>query len=153
MRDVHGATRRRRTMNKLRKTHANPPYTRKQTIPGGPSTELPYDEEQLSSENEESQSSDDEERPSLKDEGQSPSENEQRLFPETLGEPFTQGHWRSFKCDLCLESFLTTETLEMHTRFAHRWMCGYCRDKPLFLSFSLWREVSPSEKSVDPVRF
>ena len=42
MRDVHGATRRRRTMNKLRKRHANPPYTRKQTIPGGPSAELPY---------------------------------------------------------------------------------------------------------------
>ena len=122
-------------------------------------TETSQDEGQLPSEGED-QSSDEEEHLSPRDEGQSYFENEQQPFPGTWGEIFTQDLWQSFECDLCLESFLTTETLEMvilpratrrihpqftlkqHTRFAHRWTCGYCRDKPLFLSFSLWREVS-----------
>jgi len=138
MRDVHGATRRKRTMRKLRKRYANTTNDRNQSIPNAPTTGPPYDEGLPLSEDEESLSSDDEGH--LTPENQPSSEDEQRPTPEAGVEQPPRDHQQSFGCGQCPERFLTIETLTMHMRFVHCWKCGYCQDVPSFSSFSLWRE-------------
>ena len=117
MRDVHGATRRRSTMNKLRKTYANTTNGRNQTIPDAAPVEVPYvcvyvsvifvvrtkvpkDEEPFSSGDEGSSSSDDEEHVLPEDEEQIPSEDEQHRIQETGGERFSLDPQQYINCDL-----------------------------------------------------
>ncbi|KAF9649602.1 hypothetical protein BDM02DRAFT_1776521 [Thelephora ganbajun] len=131
-----------KAMRKLAKKRATTANNRKRTVPDCPSAESSDGEEQLSSEDEESPSSDDEGHLPRGDEGQSSSEDEQRPPPEGKGKRPAQNNWQSFSCNLCPDTFLTAETLTMHTKFVHCWRCGYCRNLPPFSSVSLWREVS-----------